>query len=139
MAEVETFYDNRNVASYGALAEQSSTEGAAAAGRAVDGKTSGKAGDNSLSQTKDTDMPWWKVDLGGGYPLEKIVIHNATDPGASERMAGFTLLLMDRSGRTIVELKDQPAPNPRSEFVVKDLPLAIATPASGKPKPRKKQ
>jgi hypothetical protein len=139
VAEVETFYDNRNVASYGALAEQSSTEGAAAAGRAVDGKTSGKAGDNSLSQTKDTDMPWWKVDLGGGYPLEKIVIHNATDPGASERMAGFTLLLMDRSGRTIVELKDQPAPNPRSEFVVKDLPLAIATPASGKPKPRKKQ
>lgn len=139
IAEVETLYDNRNVASYGATAEQSSTEGPAVAARAVDGKTSGKAGDNSLSQTKESDMPWWKVDLGGAYPLEKIVIHNATDPGMSERMAGFTLLLTDNVGRTIVELKDQPAPNPRTEFVVSTLPLAVATPAPAKPKPRKKQ
>jgi hypothetical protein len=138
LAEVETIYDNRNVAAYGATAEQSSTEGAAAAGLAVDGKTSGNAGDRSLAQTKDTDRPWWKLDLGGAYPLEKIVIHNATDPGAGERMAGFTLLLMNHFGQTVVELKDQPAPNPRSEFIVKSLPLANATPAPAKPKPRKK-
>ena len=137
LAEVETLYDNRNVAAYGATAEQSTTEGAAAAALAVDGNTSGKASDKTQSQTKDTDKPWWKVDLGGAYPLEKIVIHNGTDPGMSERLAGFTLLLLDRYGRTIVELKDQPAPNPRSEFIVSTLPLASAPPGPAKSKPRK--
>lgn len=140
LAEVETLFENRNVAAYGATAEQSTTEGAAAAALAIDGNTSGKAGDKTQSQTKDSDKPWWKLDLGGAYPLEKIVIHNGTDPGMSERLAGFTLLLLDRNGRTVVELKDQPAPNPRSEFVVSTLkssPPASATPGPAKSKPRK--
>ncbi len=137
IAEVETIYDNRNVAAYGATAEQSSTEGAAAAALAIDGKTSGKSGDKTHSQTKDTDKPWWQLDLGGAYPLEKIVIHNCTDPGAAERMAGFKLILMDKWGGTVVELVDQPAPSPKTEFLVNSLvsnaPPAAA-PAPTKPK-----
>lgn len=123
LAEVEAWYDNRNVASYG-FAEQKSTDGAAAAALAVDGNPAGNVAANSQSSTTDSDQPWWQLDLGGAYPLEKIVIHSGTDPGVSERLKGFTLLLLDDKRRPLVELKDQPAPAPRSEFVVSTLPAA---------------
>ncbi len=139
LAEVEALHpDGRNVASYG-TAEQSTTEGRGAA-LAIDGKTSGKFGDNTQSLTKDSDNPWWQLDLGGAYPLEKIVIHNCADPGMSERLAGYTLLLLDNYRRPLAEMRDQPAPNPRSEFVVSKLPSpapASATPGPAKAKPRK--
>ena len=137
LAEVEALhFDKRNVASYG-TAEQSTTEGRGAA-LAIDGNISGKLSDNTQSLTRDSDNPWWQLDLGGAYPLEKIVIHNLTDPGLSERMAGYTLLLMDNNRRPLAELKDQPAPNPRSEFVVSTMPAASMTLAPAKAKPRKK-
>ena len=132
LAEVEAFYDGRNVAPYGS-AEQSTTESGAAAALAIDGNTSGKLSDNSHTLTKDTDEPWWQLDLGGTYPLEKIVIHNRTDAGMGEQLAGFTLLLLDQYRRPIVELRNQPAPNPHSEFVVDSL--ASTVPASATPAP----
>lgn len=136
LAEVEAWYDNRNVASYG-FAEQNSTAGAAAAALAVDGNPAGNAAAKTQASTTDSDQPWWQLDLGGAYPLEKIVIHGGTDPGVSERMKGFTLLLLDDKRRPLVELKDQPAPAPRSEFVVSTLPAAppmTRGPAKSKPK-----
>ena len=137
LAEVEALhFDKRNVASYG-TAEQSTTEGRVAA-LAIDGNISGKLSDNTQSLTRDSDNPWWQLDLGGAYPLEKIVIHNLTDPGMSERMAGYTLLLMDNNRRPLAELKDQPAPNPRSEFAVSTMPAASMMLAPAKAKPRKK-
>ena len=137
LAEVEALhFDKRNVAAYG-TAEQSTTEGRGAA-LAIDGNTSGKLSDNTQTLTRDSDNPWWQLDLGGAYPLEKIVIHNLTDPGMSERLAGYTLLLMDNYRRPLAELRDQPAPNPRSEFVVSTMPAASMTPAPAKTKPRKK-
>ena len=140
LAEVEALHpDSRNVAAYG-TAEQSTTEGRVAA-LAIDGNTSGKFSDNTQSLTKETDNPWWQLDLGGAYPLEKIVIHNCVEPGMSERLAGFTLLLLDNYRRPLVELRDLPAPNPRSEFVVSTLkssPPASATAGPAKAKPRTK-
>ncbi len=136
LAEVEAWYDGRNVSSYG-FAEQKSTEGGAAAALAIDGNPAGNFAANSQSSTTDSDQPWWQLDLGGAYPLEKIVIHNRTDPGMSERLQGFTLLLLDDKRRPLVELKDQPAPAPRSEFVVSTLPAAplpTRGPAKSKPK-----
>lgn len=136
LAEVEAWYDNRNVASYG-FPEQKSTDGAAAAKLAVDGNPAGNSAAKSQSSTTESDQPWWQLDLGGAYPLEKIVIHNRTDAGMSERLKGFTLLLMDDKRRPLVELKDQPAPAPRSEFIVSTLPAAppmTRGPAKSKPK-----
>ncbi len=135
LAEVEAFTDGRNVASYG-FAEQKNTANGAVAARAIDGNPSGKFSDNSQTHTEETDSPWWQLDLGGAYPLDKIVIHNRTDAGTSERLAGFSLLLLDASRRKVLELKNQPAPAPRSEFVVKTLTStasATAGPANSKP------
>lgn len=138
VAEVEAFTnDGRNVAAYG-FAEQSTTQPGAPPTLAIDGKTSGKLGDKSQSHTTDSDQPWWQLDLGGAYPLEKIVIHGGTDPGVGERLSGFTLLLFDGYRRPIVVMKDQPAPKPRSEFVVNSLtstPESSSQPAPEKSKP----
>ena len=140
LAEVEAFTDGRNVAGYG-LAEQKNTANGAVAARAIDGNRSGKFADKGQTHTEQTDNPWWQLDLGGAYPLDKIVIHNRTDPGTSEQLAGFTLLLLDNSRRKILELKNQPAPAPQSEFVVKTLTATasasvIAGPTNSKPKPK---
>lgn len=138
LAEVEAWYDNRNVASYG-FAEQKSTDGTAKPALAIDGNPAGNAAAKSQSSTTEIDQPWWQLDLGGAYPLEKIVIHNRTDAGMSERLKGFTLLLLDDKRRPLVELKDQPAPAPRSEFVVSTLPAAPPmTRAPVKPKAKAK-
>ena len=137
LAEVEAFTDGRNVASYG-VAEQKNTANGGVAARAIDGNPSGLFADNSQTHTEETDNPWWQLDLGGGYPLDKIVIHNRTDAGSAERLAGFTLLLMDDNRRKILELKDQPAPAPRSEFVVNATAPASPTPGPAKSKPSAK-
>lgn len=138
LAEVEAFTDGRNVAGYG-FAEQKNTANGAVAARAIDGNPSGKFTDKGQTHTEETDNPWWQLDLGGAYPLDKIVIHNRTDAGTAERLAGFTLLLLDDSRRKVLELKNQPAPAPKSEFVVKTLTSttsasAIAGPTNSKPK-----
>ena len=136
LAEVEAFHmDGRNVAGYG-FAEQKNTANGCVAARAIDGNPSSNAADASQSLTQETDNPWWQVDLGGAYPLEKIVIHNRTDAGMSEKLAGFTLLLFDKNRRPLAELKDQPAPAPKSEFVVNALPSPA--PVSAKAKPSKR-
>ncbi len=137
LAEVEAFTDGRNVASYG-VAEQKNTANGGVAARAIDGNPSGRFADNSQTHTEETDNPWWQLDLGGGYPLDKIVIHNRTDSGSAERLAGFTLLLMDDNRRKILELKDQPVPAPRSEFVVNATAPASPTPGAANSKPSDK-
>lgn len=135
LAEVEAWYDGRNIAPAYGFAEQSSTAAGAPAALAIDGKPAGNAAAKSQSSTTDSEQPWWQLDLGGAYPLEKIVIHNRTDAGMSELLKGFTLLLLDDKRRPLVELKDQPAPAPRSEFVVSTLPAASPmTRAPVKPK-----
>ena len=140
LAEVEAFADGRNVAPFG-FATQKSTQKGGDAARAVDGNTSGKFSDKGQTLTEETDKPWWQLDLGGAYPVDKVVVHNGTDPGSGERQAGFTLLLADGNRRQVLEAKNQPAPNPRSEFLLGGAKPDAASqpnlPPAKQPEPKK--
>lgn len=41
--------------------------------------------DNLATRTEQETDPWWSVDLLDPYPIESIVIHNATDAGSRSR------------------------------------------------------
>lgn len=61
-------------------AAQSSTSDEYAASNAVDGDRNGKVKEKSCSQTKKTNKPWWRVDLGKSVWVEKVLIANQRDP-----------------------------------------------------------
>lgn len=133
LSEVEVFLDGRNIATYGSATQSSVSNGGDAA-RAIDGNTSGKYGDGSSTHTEESEKPWWRLDLGKSYPVDTIVVYNRIDPGTEQRLNGFTLMALDDVGRTVLELKDQPAPMNRSEFVVNEGGPKL-TPTKPKPKP----
>ncbi|HUR46009.1 MAG TPA: DUF1553 domain-containing protein, partial [Candidatus Saccharimonadales bacterium] len=115
LAEVQVFSGASNVALRGE-ARQSSTNLAASAGLAIDGNTDGDfAKAKSTTHTQTSTDPWWEVDLGESKPIDRIVLWNRTD-GASERLKGFRLLLLDEKRQTVWQQKVQESPNPSSEF-----------------------
>ena len=62
-----------------AKASQHSTAFSGPAARAIDGNTNGDYGAKSVSHTDKKKAPWWQVDLGGVYKIEKIRLFNRTD------------------------------------------------------------
>lgn len=60
--------------------------------KAVDGNTSGQAGDCSFSTTNSDPQDWWQVDLGASYLIQVIDIWNRTDC-CGERLRNFDLLI----------------------------------------------
>lgn len=84
LAEVEVVSQGQNVATSGTAA-QSSTAYEGVAQRAIDGNTDGQYfNSNSVTHTAaDSTDPWWEVTLAQAAPLERIVLWNRTDGGAS--------------------------------------------------------
>ena len=113
----------------GRPATQSSTDGAAAAGRAVDGNTNGNASAGSVSNTTSTAQPWWDVDLGSQKTLHTLRLWNRTDC-CGERLSNFHALLSPTpmSGRTLAQLLADPAVRrvsvPGTAGALTTLPLA---------------
>ena len=79
---------------------QSSTAFGGDASRAVDGKTDGDFGHQSVTHTNFQSKPWWQVDLDKEETIRQINIFNRTDT-AQERLSNFHVILLDSFGNKI--------------------------------------
>jgi len=59
-----------------------------------DGVKSGGCGFHTASNETD---PWWQVDLGQGYPLDRVVVFNRTDGKAASRTRNLRILVADNA------------------------------------------
>lgn len=84
----------------GKRVSQSSTAFGGDASRAVDGKTDGDFGHQSVTHTNFQSKPWWQVDLDSEETIRQINIYNRTDT-ASNRLSNFHLILLDSFGNEI--------------------------------------
>ena len=78
----------------GKVATQSTTGFGGEASRAIDGNTSGDWEENSVTHNLGDAQPWWQVDLGKVYWLDRVVVWNRTD-AHGELLAGFVVLVSD--------------------------------------------
>ena len=88
--------------------------------RAVDGNTSGRWGDGSITHTDHTAAPWWRVDLGEAYRVDKVTLFNRTDC-CSERLSDFHLDLLDQNDN-VLATRDYPG----RAGVKTDIPISAA-------------
>ena len=65
------------------------------ADRAVDGNRDGNFAAGSLIHTALDAEPWWQVDLGASYNLQRVEIYNRTDC-CSESLSNFYVLVSDQ-------------------------------------------
>ena len=65
--------------SQGKKAYQSSEGWSGRPSRAVDGNTNQNYSKGSCTHTKSSAKPWWRVDLGRAYQIEKVVLWNRND------------------------------------------------------------
>jgi putative heme-binding domain-containing protein len=118
LAEVEVYSDGRNVARQG-KAKQISTAHGGDASRAIDGNISGNYGDGGQTHTAENiGNPWWEVDLGAEFPISSIVIYNRTDGDLGQRLAGYTLKVLDSGHSVVFEKKKLPAPDVKATIGV---------------------
>ena len=101
IAELEVFSGGRNAAK-GRKAYQSTTAGAAAASRAVDGNANNDWRSGTITHTdeKYKGRPqWWEVDFGKCVDVDRIVLHNRS--GFSHRSDGVEVLLLDEKRKVV--------------------------------------
>ena len=84
----------------GKRVSQSSTAFGGDASRAVDGKTDGDFGHQSVTHTNFQSKPWWQVDLDSEETIRQINIYNRTDT-ASNSLSNFHVILLDSFGNEI--------------------------------------
>lgn len=112
LAEVQVFSDDRNVAE-GRPAKQSSTGWDGFAKLAVDGITNGHYyAARSTTHTEREEDPWWEVDLGKSYNIDRVLIWNRSDFGG-ERLRGFSIQLLDEKRNVVWEEKPRLRPETR--------------------------
>jgi putative heme-binding domain-containing protein len=118
LAEVEVVSDGRNVARRG-KASQSSTAYGGNAQKAIDGNTNGayEAGGQTHSE-ENSEFPWWQVDLGGAFPIDRIIVWNRTDDSLGKRLDGFTLKVLDDKRQVVFEKQNLPAPKPNATYEI---------------------
>lgn len=112
LAEVEVQSGGNNVARAG-HAEQSSTDFNGPAAKAIDGNTNGDYfAANSTTHTRGESNPWWEVKLAETQPVDRIVVWNRTDGGASVRLANFRIQVLDDSHKIVwqTDVAEPPAP-----------------------------
>ena len=114
LAEVEIYSGGKNVAPTG-KATQSSEGAGGKAMRAVDGNKDpdwGKGGQTHTAGGREN--PWWEIDLGKEYDIEKISIYNRI--GFENRLSDFTLRLLDEKKAVSFESSGVKAPIGSVEF-----------------------
>lgn len=115
LAEVQIFSGDKNVA-VGQDATQSSMYAQADAKRAVDGKTDGDYQKGSVSHSATQDNPWWEIDLGASYPIDRVAIWNRTDNSLEKRLNNFSVVLMDRNLEEVWSKQIKKTPKPSVEL-----------------------
>ncbi len=82
----------------GKVATQSTDGYGGTPDRAVDGNTSGRFGDNSVTHTADTVVTgspvFWEVDLAGDFDINEIALYNRTDC-CDGRLSNYRLSVFD--------------------------------------------
>ncbi|MEM1357708.1 MAG: discoidin domain-containing protein, partial [Bacteroidota bacterium] len=92
LAEVKV-YGTPNLAE-GRLASQSTNFGSVMGDRAVDGNTNGRFTAGSVASTLEQGNPWWEVDLGDSYNINRVEIWNRTDC-CRERLDDISILVKE--------------------------------------------
>jgi len=116
LAEVEVYSGSDNVARRG-KATQSATAHGGAAERAIDGNKSATYGDGGQTHTPENAAnPWWEVDLGEEYPIDRISIFNRGDGDLGNRLSGYTVTVLDNSRNEVFRRENNPAPKLSAEF-----------------------
>ena len=131
VAEVEVISGKTNIARKG-KASQSSTAYDGPAHLAIDGNSEGDHSKGSVTHTADGDPdPWWQVDLGSEQSIDRIIVHNRTDGGTPERLAGAVLELRDANHKVIWQ---KPISKPTTRPMVFDVHegsvLALVAPSA---------
>lgn len=112
LAEVQVFSGGKNIAPEG-KARQSSVANRGTANRAIDGKTDGAFESGTQTHTREEDnSPWWEVDLGAEKTIETVAIWNRTEGDLGQRLAGFTLSVLDNNRAEVFKKAGNPAPAP---------------------------
>jgi hypothetical protein len=102
LAEVEVFSKDENVA-VNKRVTQSSVSWGGVPERAVDGNRSGHFYlAQSTAHTARQADPWWEVDLGESYDIERVLIWNRSDYG-SDRLNGCRVQLLDEDRNVVWE------------------------------------
>jgi len=116
LAEVEVESGGENVA-LGGTATQSSAAYGGAAARAIDGNTDGQYFEGrSVTHTRAEDDPWWELDLGREFALDRIRLWNRTDGGLESRLSGFVVEALDAERRTVWTAGIRRPPRPDLEL-----------------------
>lgn len=100
LAEVEVISGGKNVAK-GGKATQSSIGAGGVPERALDGNKDPDFNKHGQTHTNNsgTTNPWWEVDLGQAFDVEKVQIWNRG--GLGSRLDGFTLELLDADRKAV--------------------------------------
>ncbi len=105
-----------NVARTG-TASQSSLAYRGDPARAIDGNTSGRYGDNSVTHTQPTSAPWWRVDLGEAHRVDRVTLWNRTDC-CSSRLSNFHVDYLDAKGNVIASQNYPGQAGPTTEIAL---------------------
>jgi hypothetical protein len=71
---------------------RSGSNGKGSSERAVDGNTAGTWKDESCTMTKESENPWWEVDLGRVYDITGINVWNRAEESAKSRLNNFYIM-----------------------------------------------
>jgi hypothetical protein len=85
--------------------------------RAIDGNTSGRWSDSSVTHTAQTSTPWWRVDLGGAHRVDRVTLWNRTDC-CSSRLSNFHVDYLDAEGKVIVSREHPGQAAPTTEIAL---------------------
>ena len=129
VAEIEVYSGGTNVAVRG-KATQSSVDYGGPAKLVIDGNYDGDFSNGSVNHTKKEDSPWVELDLGKPMPIDRIVVWNRTDNGASiqKRLDGFEVQALSDSREVVWENTPKKKAQPKYTLNVEgfEVPFAAA-------------
>ena len=129
VAEIEVFSEGVNVAPQG-KATQSSVDFGGPPERVIDGNSDGDFQKGSVNHTKQETSPWVEIDLGKSLPIDRIVIWNRTDNGASiqKRLDGFQVEALSEDREVVWENTPKLKGKPKYTLNVEgfEVPFAAA-------------
>lgn len=97
---------------YDGTATQSSTKSGRDASFAIDGNTSGRYNDNSISNTETENDSWWQVDLGSEYNIGEINMFKQTDGFYAPNLKTFAISVLNDSGEVVFKRYFFETPDP---------------------------
>lgn len=116
LAEVQVFSNGTNVA-LKKKATQINVGSGGTPDKAVDGNTAGIYGMGSITHTVEKTLnPWWEVDLGDEYPIDKVVVWNRTEGDLGNRLNNFNLYVLDKQRSESFKRENNSAPPRNVEF-----------------------